>query len=409
LLINWIVLISSLVIGVIGSVLFPLENASMRTIISLLCGLLLAFIVPTVWTRLLKVFRSKEFVLMMMIGLIVLTILGTLIIQKEAPVEYFQIYGDILSRIIFYLSFQDIFNSAIFVTCLTLIGASIFSYLFYKVRNFKVRDLGLILVHIAVILIFVGGVIGKLWGDKGVLSLRAGDTSEKYHSQVKFDSCNFDCGAEYLEFSKNREKVHIKKMPYALRLNKFTVSYYPNEYIVYLLNFDHESKSYDVVESWNVDEPRDEKKLDGTNFAIKNIKQDDKGNFELTIHDVSKDTYDVIKFDLNDPRIVTFENSKRAITIRKPELLPKEFLSNVSLVTLSDNSRIDYEIRVNEPLILNNYYIYQSSFKKDDVSFSIFEIVYDPGVPYVFAGFFVMIAGIVFFMISRIKRNKGVK
>ena len=129
---SWTVIIISINLGVIGSLNFPFENAAIRTIVSVILGFLVAFIHPSVWKQLVIILRSKKFILLLMKILIILTLLGTFVIQKNATSEYFRIYGKVLTEIIFYLSFQDLFNSSIFITCLTLLGISISVYLINK-------------------------------------------------------------------------------------------------------------------------------------------------------------------------------------------------------------------------------------------------------------------------------------
>ncbi|MBL6991955.1 MAG: cytochrome c biogenesis protein ResB [Bacteriovoracaceae bacterium] len=387
-----------------GSLIFPFENAGIRTITGVILGLLLAFINPLVWDRLVNISKSKKFIILLMAISMMLTLLGTFIIQKATTAEYFKIYGKFASQILFYLSFQDLFNSSIFITCLTLIGISIGVYLVYKKNTLSPRDIGITLIHLAVIFIFIGAMVGKILADKGVLALSIGDVSDQYQSQIKSSSCNFDCATSYLEFQKNINKGFLKKLPLTIRLDQFKIENYPTEYRMYLLHFNHKLKTYETTTSWAIKEMKKGSKPQGTNLQIKEITLEKDNFYKLIVKDIGDDKKQkVMRFNTENPNIITLDQSKKALTIAKKSSGVKKYLSKVTLLNHQKNIVSSYDILVNRPLILGSYYIFQSSYDSQNKNLSIFEIVYDPGVVYVFTGFFLLTVGVLLSLFSRVR------
>lgn len=74
---------------------------------------------------------------------------------------------------------------------------------------------------------------------------------------------------------------------------------------------------------------------------------------------------------------------------------PKKFQSDVVIFT-QDDQRLETQLVVNHPVKIGNWYIYQygyDQFARDQSSFSTFELVYDPWLYWVYAGFGLMTLG----------------
>lgn len=85
--------------------------------------------------------------------------------------------------------------------------------------------------------------------------------------------------------------------------------------------------------------------------------------------------------------------------------MPRRFASDVTVFT-KDGQKVDATIEVNKPLEVNGWHIYQYSYDTasgKDSETSVFELVRDPWLPYVFAGIYMLIAGAVLMMMSRWK------
>lgn len=92
-----------------------------------------------------------------------------------------------------------------------------------------------------------------------------------------------------------------------------------------------------------------------------------------------------------------------------PEREPQRYASEVTVYT-QDEQRVDATIEVNHPLEVNGWKIYQLSYDQalgrwSDTS--VFELVRDPWLPWVYAGIFLMLAGAVgLFIIPKNNRKQ---
>lgn len=100
-------------------------------------------------------------------------------------------------------------------------------------------------------------------------------------------------------------------------------------------------------------------------------------------HIVEEDTTEVflsaieqVPYDLGDHKYLLLE---------KISDQPKSFKSIVKV------REQEYEIKVNHPLNMDGYKIYQADFREDDDSFSGFQVTKDPGRPIVKSGFYIVL------------------
>jgi hypothetical protein len=85
----------------------------------------------------------------------------------------------------------------------------------------------------------------------------------------------------------------------------------------------------------------------------------------------------------------------------------KEVKAYVSHVSLQDGAnRIERKISVNDPMVHGGWTLYQVNYNPEDPTYSGLEAVYDPGVNWVFLGFFLICLG-VFWMFYLDPRLKG--
>ena len=100
----------------------------------------------------------------------------------------------------------------------------------------------------------------------------------------------------------------------------------------------------------------------------------------------------------------------KEISLVMPEREPKRFASDVTVYT-QQGEEIRDTIEVNKPLKVNGWKIYQLSYDETMGEWSqtsIFEMVRDPWLPYVYVGIFMMLGGAVmmFFRSSKRKEDK---
>ncbi|NLN74206.1 MAG: hypothetical protein GX140_08195 [Bacteroidales bacterium] len=94
------------------------------------------------------------------------------------------------------------------------------------------------------------------------------------------------------------------------------------------------------------------------------------------------------------------------LTLLDPE--PAYFGSDILLYTQSGIASEKHTIAVNEPLKVEGWDVYQSSYDSamgKDSQYSVFLIVKDPWLPIVYAGIFLLIAGAIWMMFAKIKNR----
>ena len=76
------------------------------------------------------------------------------------------------------------------------------------------------------------------------------------------------------------------------------------------------------------------------------------------------------------------------------------FISHVSV--LVDGRVVDTrEVRVNQPLAWGDLHIYQQNYRRDDLAWSGFLVVDDPGLDVVFVGMTMMVLGVAYLLLVR--------
>lgn len=92
-----------------------------------------------------------------------------------------------------------------------------------------------------------------------------------------------------------------------------------------------------------------------------------------------------------------------SMELHESSLAPKSFSSAVTVYTKRGSS-VDDTIRVNKPLAVHGWKIYQYSYDEargQESDISVFELVRDPWLPYVYIGIFMMLAGALSIFIGK--------
>jgi cytochrome c biogenesis protein ResB len=114
------------------------------------------------------------------------------------------------------------------------------------------------------------------------------------------------------------------------------------------------------------------------------------------------------KIQLNNFQIKYDENINNKNSMQQG-LNISNYLSEV-LITYKDGRNEKYNIKVNSPLKIKGYYIYQASYDPETLKYSGLKIVKDPGLYVVYTGFGFLTSGIIFYFFINpvlIKRRKG--
>jgi len=278
------------------------------------------------------------------------------------------------------------------------------------------RAIGLVLTHISILLILAGGVIRGVWGEKGYLEFHEGETV------AQFEDGN-----------------GMKSLPFALHLAKFEVETYadPKESAV-------AKEGSDCCSSNNLLVAWPEKNLKAS-LPIKLDVQQAFGDFRITVLKYIPDFVIDVKTKevssrsdepLNPAILVAVAGpnyqNHRWLFAKFPDFImhtgdhstggpsplqmiyqnsaaasPKAPITgpikqyNSTLKVIEDGKVVQEKtVYVNGPFAYKGYTFYQTGYNPEDLSYTSLQVVKDPGVPVVYAGFALMIVGlfIVFYL-----------
>ncbi|MDP6491292.1 MAG: cytochrome c biogenesis protein ResB, partial [Kiritimatiellia bacterium] len=276
------------------------------------------------------------------------------------------------------------------------------------------RVWGSVLTHISLLLILGGGVVRGIWGERGDISFREGDTTD--------------------HFVVNRS---ASKLPFSVTLEKFEIETYSNQ----------EEPSHpaagDIHEQLQI--AWKERNLEWTlpirldavqQFGPDGADRKPEDSFQLTIlrritdFVVDMDTGEVTSRSdaFNNPAILVevvnnghtnaqwafarypdfnmhSEEDKAGrgaqLTFRYEVMVPAQPQATVkdykSTLVISEDGVVVRKktIEVNAPLSYRGYTFYQSGYNPKDPKWTSLQVVRDPGVPIVYAGFGFMILGLI--------------
>lgn len=271
----------------------------------------------------------------------------------------------------------------------------------------RIRVIGSFITHISLLLVLAGGVVRVIWGQKGTIQFREGDTVSRAES-VDGDMV----------------------LPFSIRLNKFELEYHkkpaPAEASVDRLQVQWAEKNlvtHFPVEL-NVDHPvvpSDAARGSKPAFTVKMIRyvpdftvdagsgdvtsrSDEPNNPAVQVSVVGAgrtNTQWVFArfpdFGGHDEAGAAMPLKFRFIAAQQDEMggdkAIKSFKSTVEVV---ENGGVvcTRTIEVNSPFSWKGFTFYQVSYNPEDLAYSALQVVRDPGVPIVYAGFILMMAGL---------------
>lgn len=251
--------------------------------------------------------------------------------------------------------------------------------------SFRAKKFGTTITHAGVLVMVVGVVVGALWGQRGFLRLYVGQSNDVF----------------YLSDEKTI------KLPFVVHLEDFKVERYANrgarERLVAYLADRRLARAFPI----NIGEKFP---LPGTPYSFEILRYEpdfvvlEKGAFgsrsheprnaaiQVRVHDGSenKTLWLFAKF----PGMHQDPGSNLRLLYQRTERI-KDFKSSVRILRQGKvvASKI---IEVNKPLKYQGFSMYQSAYDEEREMFSVFGIVKDPGVLFVYIGFAVISAGVLF-------------
>ncbi len=150
---------------------------------SLLLLALGALVAVAAWVRPAAAFKylaSADAAVLVLVATGALTFLGTVFLQGLSHGDLVQTYGG-LAVPLEALHLDDVFHSAPFALCLGLLGVTSVVTVVQRRRGLaRWKHAGILATHISVVLILIGGLIGMLSGEKGMMHLQVGDAADSF-------------------------------------------------------------------------------------------------------------------------------------------------------------------------------------------------------------------------------------
>ncbi|MGM0577910.1 MAG: cytochrome c biogenesis protein ResB [Myxococcota bacterium] len=139
------------------------------------------------WRNTLRYLASAEAAIVILTALLVGTMSGTLIIQNVDASQFHDRYGA-LAPVLLNLHADDLFHSLPFVFNLFLLALTSVATIIVRRRALlKWRHIGRMATHIAVVLVLLGGLVGMIGGEKGMLHLETGQSASAFPTEVTPD------------------------------------------------------------------------------------------------------------------------------------------------------------------------------------------------------------------------------
>lgn len=344
----------------------------------------------------------------------VFSILGTLIEQNRGPEFYSEVYPETLSKIILIFGLDDLFHTKWFIGLLFLffINLSVCSVrrikrdliktgevsrpseydlrlskehgerlggiledMGYKKTtddgNFMVFEKNRLsryahhIVHLSIIFILIGGLLGLLYGFRGSVSLKKGE--------------------EKSEVILRKKNPSVKKLDFTVRLKEFTIDFYedgtPKDYV----------SQVEILRDGKIILEREIKvnkplSIDGMNFYQASYGKEGKFYFSVDGEEKILTQFDLLRMGDLSFRVLRYESS---IHNFGPGVLVA-YMENDKLMTtwfLRDVEKMKERVIAGKRFRLNDV--------KEEL-YTVLEVTSDPGVPLVWIGFSGMILGLFF-------------
>jgi cytochrome c biogenesis protein ResB len=370
--------------------------------------------------RLIETLASVKFAVTVVVVIAVACIAGTLLPQGADVAAYLRRYPAAGARMELFgsLGLTHVFYSWWFIGLLCVLASTIAvcsSRRFNTVRRTtgyaRGRAFGSMLTHISMLLILAGGVVRGVWGQKGYIELREGDTKAQFVVEN---------GEKPLPFALHLSKFEIetdapqdKASAAAAGGNQLLIAWpdrnlkaslpikvdveqqfaeFRIKVLRYVPDFVIDMGTKEVTSRSN--EPRNPAILvavDGP--AYRNHRWLFAKFPDFVMHTPDGQPTGPCPLEM------VYEDHAAA----QPRVIDspiKNFKSTLDVVEGDDAVVQGRTVEVNSPFTYKGYTFYQAGYNPDDLSYTSLEVVKDPGVTIVYAGFSLLIVGlfVVFYL-----------
>ena len=389
-----------------------------------------------------RLLGSLRFALGIVVLIAAACVAGTLIPQGAQVTDFLQHNPAAMERmrLLGALGLTNVFFSWWFVALLCLLSASltVCTYRRYEAlrrvsATARVRVLGSLVTHISLLIILAGAVIRAQWGEKGYIEFREGDTVAQFMGQTGPASLPFavrlvDFNIEYYEKAGSPGAAKPATEPDRL------VALWPDRGVTNVFPV-APSAEYDVavpasnsgtalVCRLTIKRYVSDFMIDGETKEVKS--RSDRPNnpailVALSTGGQTEERWLFARFPDFDAhgsgggagaQLHLRYESMAPMPAAQPAGRVKDFKSHLQIVA-GDQVVKEKTIEVNAPLSHGGYTFYQSGYDPRDMTRSTLQVVRDPGVHVVYAGFTLMMVGlsIVFWLapsMESARRKAGV-
>ncbi len=350
-----------------------------------------------------KFISSVKLFIVLCVVITLALVLGTFILQNAPEDHYLAKYGKATYALFNFFKLTDIYRAGWFIALLFLLALNIFACALKKF-SLRLNRIGATFVHFGVVIIFAGAAVSALTSERGFMDLREDESKSTFcvdHTQ--------------------------KELGFKLYLRDFILerddSVYADRLIV-------EFKDRDITADFPINLNK-EYNIEGSGYRLKILRYIPDFYMSVTTKEVSSESdyprNPAIEVEVTSPagrgRQWVFakfpginmgnkvsENLKLTYVRQALSANITDFKSKLAII---DGGQIvkTKTIEVNDPLQYKGYTFYQSDYDPHDLTWTGIQVVKDPGVPVVYTGFCVFIAGLIFVFYGKplIKRLEGKK
>ncbi|MBL7115983.1 MAG: cytochrome c biogenesis protein ResB [Kiritimatiellae bacterium] len=369
----------------------------------------------SVAARITRVLASVPFASVVVALIAMACIVGTLLPQGQQVQQYLTAHPEregLMSALDF-AGLTHVFSALWFVGLLLMLAASLAVCSFKRYAAAmrlhgrpRSRAFGSLITHISMLLVLCGGVVRVVWGERGQLGFREGETAETF-------------------IVENRSVP----LPFKIRLVKFTTEHHK---VAGTESVTQEEEELLHVRIKNEENVWSIPVMEGASHALtaEDATPSAKNTYQVTIlnrlpdfvinggHATSRSD------ELNNPalRVQVIHNATTNIQWifalhpgfnmhATSNQIPVEMIYTTeapapqseqpvkdwkSTLEILDNDVVVKEktIEVNAPLSYKGYTFYQSGYNPNDPKWTSLQVVRDPGVPLVYTGFLFLIVGL---------------
>ncbi|MEK7376348.1 MAG: cytochrome c biogenesis protein ResB [Candidatus Margulisiibacteriota bacterium] len=163
---------------------------------------------------------SNTFAVILIFIIAVFSLLGTVIPQKQSGEIYVKLYGEAFTPLFYLLHLTDLFGSLLFKILMTALGMSLTACSINRLLSafkdrFNFYSWGSFFAHLSTLVIFAGAIHGGINGFSSDISIEKGhsyfEQKENFHVKLNDFNAKFDANGRALDFSSDLTVVDSGK------------------------------------------------------------------------------------------------------------------------------------------------------------------------------------------------------